>query len=75
MLLEDVKMEFVFNCQCRKLSERTIKNYSKQIGYLLRFLVDEHGIIKIQDVKPQHIKQFLMNMRSCICQLKKGPGK
>jgi hypothetical protein len=33
MLLTTIRDEFVFNCQCRKLSERTTKNYQKQITY------------------------------------------
>ena len=30
MLLSDVQNEFVFHCQCRKLSPKTVRNYSKQ---------------------------------------------
>ena len=33
MLLSVIRDEFIFNCQCRKLSERTVKNYGKQIDY------------------------------------------
>ena len=44
MLLSAIRDEFVFHCQTRKLSPRTIRNYEKQIDYLLRFLHDEHGI-------------------------------
>jgi len=64
VLLKTVKEEFVFDCQCRKLSDRTIKNYSKQIDYLFNFLRDEKGIVDIEDVKPQFIKQFLMAMKA-----------
>jgi integrase/recombinase XerD len=63
MLLATVRDEFVFNCQCRKLSDKTIYNYEKQINYLLRFLEQEKGVVDIEDVKPQHVKEFLMNMR------------
>jgi integrase/recombinase XerD len=63
MLLSVVRDEFIFNCQCRKLSEKTIKNYSKQIDYLLNFLQQEKSIVEIEDVQPQHIKQFLVKMR------------
>lgn len=61
MLLEDVKNEFIFNCQCRKLSPRTIKNYGKQINYLSVFL-KEKGIVDVEKVKSQHIRQFLMDI-------------
>ena len=63
MLLSAIRDEFVFSCQCRKLSERTIENYAKQIGYLLTFLEREKQITAIEDVAPQYIKEFLMNMR------------
>ncbi len=63
MLLTDVRDEFVFNCQCRKLSDKTIKNYSKQLGYLFNFLEQEKQITDIENVMPQYIKQFLMKMR------------
>jgi len=62
MLLTAVRDEFSFHCQCRKLSPRTIKNYTKQIDYLLRFLQEEKKTTHIEDVKPRDIKEFLLNM-------------
>lgn len=62
MLLKNVQEEFVFHCQYRNLSPRTIKNYSKQIDYLIRFL-QEKGIEHIQDVERVHIKTFLLGMQ------------
>ena len=62
MLLSAVRDEFSFHCQCRKLSPRTIKNYTKQIDYLLRFLQEEKKTIHIEDVKPRDIKEFLLKM-------------
>ena len=61
MRLSSVKDEFTFHCQCRNLSPKTIKNYGKQIDYLIRFLEQTEDITHIQDVEPQHIKAFLMN--------------
>lgn len=62
MLLKDLLTEFLFNCQCRKLSDRTTNNYKKQINYLLNFL-EEQNITEIEGVLPQHIKQFLIAMK------------
>ena len=42
MLLTVVRDEFTFHCQCRKLSPKTIRNYEKQIDYLLRFLQEKN---------------------------------
>jgi integrase/recombinase XerD len=63
MLLSVIRDEFVFNCQCRRLSDKTIKNYSKQIDYLLNFLKQEKDVEEIEDVQTQYIKQFLLNMK------------
>ena len=62
MLLSDIRDEFVYHCQTRKLSPRTIRNYEKQIDYLLRFLHNEHGISVISDVNPRHVREFLLTM-------------
>lgn len=62
MLLNDVREEFAFHCQCRNLSPRTIKNYGKQIDYLIRFL-QEKEIKHVQDVEPKDIKSFLLEMK------------
>jgi len=63
MLLTVVRDEFLFNCQCRKLSDKTVKNYANQIGYLFNFLKQEVNVVDVEKVQPQHIKQFLANMR------------
>lgn len=62
MLLTAVRDEFIFHCECRKLSPKTIKNYGKQIDYLLNFLETEKSIRHIEDVEPKHIKVFLLSM-------------
>jgi integrase/recombinase XerD len=58
MLLKDLKAEFVFNCQCRRLSKKTISNYEKQIQYLLNFLDQEHSVIELADVIPGTSNNF-----------------
>lgn len=63
MLLSTVKDEFVFHCQSRNLSPKTTKNYRKQIEYLLNYLAAEYQVIHIEDVKPEHIKTFLVKMK------------
>lgn len=62
MLLTTVRDEFTFHCQCRKLSPKTVRNYTKQINYLLRFLENEKKIFHIDDVEPKQIKEFLLFM-------------
>ncbi len=63
MLLSTVKDEFVFHCQSRNLSPKTIRNYRKQIEYLLNYLLEEHQVTHIEDVQPGYIKAFLLKMK------------
>lgn len=63
MLLSTVKDEFVFHCQSRNLSPKTIRNYRKQIEYLLNYLSEEHQVTHIEDVQPEYIKAFLLKMK------------
>lgn len=62
MLLTAVRDEFIFHCECRKLSPKTIKNYGKQIDYLLNFLETEKSVRHIEDVEQKQIKMFLLSM-------------
>ncbi len=64
MLLTTVRDEFVFHCQCRNLSPKTTRNYSRQIDYLLNYLKQEHDVTHIEDVEPEFIKRFLLVMKN-----------
>lgn len=63
MLLSAVRDEFIFHCNCRNLSAKTIKNYRKQLDYLIRYLDLEKKVTHIEDVSPAHIKNFLLTMK------------
>lgn len=63
MLLTDAAKEFEFNCQCRKLSDKTIRNYGKLIGYLLDYLKEQHKVLCLEDVQPMYIKAYLMMLQ------------
>lgn len=64
MLLTDAAKEFEFNCQCRKLSDKTIRNYGKLIGYLLDYLKEQHKVLCLEDVRPMYIKAYLMMLQA-----------
>lgn len=63
MLLTDAAKEFEFNCQCRKLSDKTIRNYGKLIGYLLDYLKEQHKVLCLEDVRPMYIEAYLMMLQ------------
>ena len=60
MLLSELLEEFVFNCECRRLSSKTTENYRKQIQYLLDFLKKDYKISELEEVTPKHIQKFLL---------------
>ena len=49
--------EFGFDCKVRKLSPKTISNYTKQLWYFQRFVKAEFN-----QIKTVHIKLFLSSM-------------
>lgn len=59
MLLTDLQAEYLYNCKCRRLSEKTIKNYDMLLRLLLNFLKNEKDITTLEQLKPMHIKQFI----------------
>ena len=59
MLMEEVKNEFLLDCQVRNLAPRTIQNYKKQLSYFLRYLEETQGVKDLEELKPVHVKQFI----------------
>ena len=59
MLLKELAKEFEFDCRVRELSERTVKNYQKQVSYFIDYLEEKHGVTELSAVSPAHIKGFI----------------
>ena len=53
-------MEYLLECKVRRLSQGTIDNYDRHLRYLRQYLEDEYGIMRLEDVKPAHLKRFLL---------------
>ena len=64
MTMEMLAKEFIFDCQARELSPRTIRNYEKQISYFVRYLAEIHSVNHLEELKPTHIKQYLVMLSS-----------
>lgn len=60
MLLADACTEYVFSCKVRRLSEKTIDNYRKQILYWNRYLDEVCDVQEVEKVQPIHIKNFII---------------
>ncbi|MBR4359401.1 MAG: site-specific integrase [Clostridia bacterium] len=51
MKVSDAIVEFGFDCKVRKLSEKTVANYLKQLRYIQKYLNDEFQITEIEEIK------------------------
>lgn len=59
MLLEDALKEYLYDCQLRKLSERTMKSLRNNNLRLFRYLSNTLLICELEDVKRVHIQEFV----------------
>lgn len=62
MRFSEAIQEFGFDCRARKLSDKTISNYQKQLRYLQRYLEAEYRLREVEEVRSVHLKQFLVSM-------------
>ena len=60
--MEDAIVKFGFDCKVRKLSDKTVANYQKQLRYVQKYLKEEFQITEVEEIKSYHIKQFLAMM-------------
>lgn len=67
MTISELKKEFLFDCEVRELSAKTIRNYEKQLKHFEAFLRGSCGVELLEDLKPIHIKQFvaMLQKRGC----------
>jgi len=58
--LESLSQEFIFNMKCRRLSKNSIANYKRLLRYLFEYLKEKYNVTQLEQVKPNHIKRFLL---------------
>ena len=61
--MKGLVQEFIFDCKVRNLAPRTIRNYEKQLNYFVRYLEAAQGVEELNDLKPIHIKQFMVMLQ------------
>ena len=64
MSMKGLVQEFIFDCQVRNLAPRTIHNYEKQLNYFTRYLKEVQGVEVLEDLRPIHIKQFIVMLQN-----------
>lgn len=60
MELESLAQEFIFNMKYRRLSKNSISNYNRLLRYLFQYLKEKYNITRLEQVKPNHIKKFML---------------
>lgn len=58
MLVKDVLKEFLFECEIRKLTSKTVKSYRNNIDAFLVYCEKENAIIELEDINQLHIKEY-----------------
>lgn len=56
--LEDLRDEFLYDCECRHLAKGSLRNYRAATRFLLEFL-ELKQITELEDVKPHHIRDLI----------------
>lgn len=58
MLLKEVLTKFIFDCEIRKMSSRTIKSYKNNNQRFFNFIEGEFDVTELEEVSHLHIKQY-----------------
>ena len=59
MLLENVLKEYLYDCQLRKLSKRTIQSLRQNNNRLFVYLGNTYAIFELKDVRRVHVQSFI----------------
>jgi len=58
MLLDDSVKEFIFECQIRQYTWKTVKSYKNTLEYLAKYLKEVHHLTDIEQVNEHYLKAF-----------------
>ena len=60
MLLEESLKEFLFECEVRKYTWKTIKGYRNGLEFLMNYLKEKQQLTNLEDIQTRHLKAFFM---------------
>ncbi|MEQ7219816.1 phage integrase N-terminal SAM-like domain-containing protein [Vagococcus fluvialis] len=63
MLLEELKSEFILDCQIRNLSKRTVETYELNINLFLRWLEKEMKVNELPPLNKNHFKMYVVHLQ------------
>lgn len=58
MCLEELRDEFLYDCECRHLAKGSLRNYRASTRFLLEFL-EWKQITELEDVRPRHLRDLM----------------
>ena len=67
MFLTELIREFLFDCKIRELSELSVHNYEKQLHKFRHFVKEKFGIVKFEELKPIHVKEYISYLQDKGC--------
>lgn len=59
MELKNMLKEFLFDCEAKNYTKRTIKSYKNNNALFYNFLLQEIRITELEQIKSIHIKKYL----------------
>ena len=67
MQLETLVREFLFECEIREYTPRTVENYKKQLRHFTEFLRDYCYVETLEELQASHVKAFIKHyqLRQC----------
>ena len=61
--VQELAEEYLFDCQARKLSPRTIEGYKKLLGMFLRRTAEDEFVTTMDELTPQIIKRYIIKLQ------------
>ena len=58
MLINDALKEFIFDCEIRKISPRTLKSYRNNNLRFFNYIKKEFNIMELEEFSHLHIKKY-----------------
>lgn len=63
MQLEVLVKEFLFECEIREYTDKTVENYRKQLWHFLAFMSNEFQISTLEELKPASCESIYKALR------------
>ena len=59
MLLEDVLTEYIYHCEAKGFTQKTMINKRQELKQLKRFLIEKRGITELESITVHDLKAYV----------------